>query len=666
MKYIADLHIHSKYSRATSRDCDPLHLDLWARYKGLHLIGTGDFTHAQWRQELREALVPAEEGFYVLKEEQRLAASIGGDAIIPRFVVTGEISSIYKKNGKTRKVHNVIILPSLEDGDQLAKRLEAIGNLHSDGRPILGLDCRDLLEITLETCPRAIFVPAHIWTPHFSLFGAFSGFDTIEECFEDLTPYIHALETGLSSDPPMNRRVSALDRFTLISNSDAHSPMKLAREANLFDGDFSYTAMGRAIETGEHFGGTLEFFPEEGKYHWDGHRTCGRRLSPKETIALDGICPSCGKKITIGVDHRVEELADRDIPIPLDKPFEQLIPLTEIIADTLGGSAASKKTQKEYFQMLEDLGPELEILRSVPLGEIEKSAGLCVARGVEKLRQGQVKLTPGYDGEYGTVSLFTPRELEELRGEQSLFAWEPADAVAEAMAPSAGTKPRKQSSSKGKKAKEEMIAFNQGQQAAITAANPVVAVIAGPGTGKTRTLVERIAYLIETRGVNPREITAVTFTNQAAQEMRERLIQRLGGRKAVQGLAIGTFHRVCLDLLPRKPLLNQGERRDLLRQLCQERGITTSPRVMGEEISRCKNGMAPREDLWDQTFYDAYQRRLSDLGCRDLDDILLEGLKMSPQGLSQFRYLLVDEFQDINDVQHRLVNHWASQGELFV
>ena len=291
---IADLHIHSKYSRATSRDCVPAALDFWARRKGIHLVGTGDFTHPAWRAELTEQLVPAEEGLYTLKEEAIRPGALPVEEA-PRFVVSGEISTIYKKNGAVRKVHSLIVLPDLERAEVLSRRLEAIGNLHSDGRPILGLDCRDLLEITLEAAPNAIFIPAHIWTPHFSLFGAFSGFDTIEECFEDLTPHIHALETGLSSDPPMNWRWSALDRFHLVSNSDAHSPSKLGREANLLEIPYSYTALEKALRTGRGLKGTVEFFPEEGKYHYDGHRNCKQCLSPQEAEAVGGVCPVCGK-----------------------------------------------------------------------------------------------------------------------------------------------------------------------------------------------------------------------------------------------------------------------------------------------------------------------------------------------------------------------------------
>ena len=309
--YIADLHIHSRYSRATSRECTPEYLDLWARRKGIHIVGTGDFTHPAWREELAEKLVPAENGLYVLKDEYRIKdGSVRGD-MIPRFVITGEISSIYKKNGKVRKVHSVIILPGLEDAERISNKLEQIGNIHSDGRPILGLDCHDLLEITLELCPSSVYVPAHIWTPHFSMFGAFSGFDTVEECFGDLTPHIHAVETGLSSDPPMNWRVSALDRFQLVSNSDAHSPAKLGREANLLDIPMSYEGLVQALQAGEGLYGTIEFFPEEGKYHMDGHRKCNLCLSPSDTMKYNGICPVCGRKITIGVSHRVEELADR-------------------------------------------------------------------------------------------------------------------------------------------------------------------------------------------------------------------------------------------------------------------------------------------------------------------------------------------------------------------
>ena len=311
MKMIADLHIHSRFSMATSKEGTPENLDFWARKKGISLIGTGDFTHPVWREELKERLVSEGNGLYRLRDEYVKEESRKFPGEGTRFVVSGEISSIYKKNGKTRKVHNVILLPSLEAADAMAQRLEKIGNIHSDGRPILGLDSHDLLEMMLDVCPEGILIPAHIWTPHFSVLGAKSGFDSVEECFEELAPYIHALETGLSSDPAMNWRISKLDRYQLVSNSDAHSPSKLGREANLLDIDCSYEGLYRAIQTGEGLEGTVEFFPEEGKYHFDGHRKCGVSLSPVEAERLGGICPVCGKKLTMGVDHRVEQLADR-------------------------------------------------------------------------------------------------------------------------------------------------------------------------------------------------------------------------------------------------------------------------------------------------------------------------------------------------------------------
>ncbi len=303
--YIADLHIHSRYSRATSKDCTPEYLDLWARRKGIGIVGSGDFTHPAWREELGEKLEPAEDGLYTLKKEYRIEDPAAADTMQPRFVITGEISSIYKKYGRVRKVHSLILLPGLEEAETVSRKLEAIGNIHSDGRPILGLDCHDLLEILLELCPQAVYVPAHIWTPHFSLFGAFSGFDSVEECYGDLSAYIHAMETGLSSDPPMNWRVSALDGYQLISNSDAHSPAKLGREANLLDIELSYEGLREAVQTGTGLSGTIEFFPEEGKYHYDGHRKCNICLEPLETERHHGICPVCGRKLTIGVSHRI-------------------------------------------------------------------------------------------------------------------------------------------------------------------------------------------------------------------------------------------------------------------------------------------------------------------------------------------------------------------------
>ena len=661
--YIADLHIHSRFSRATSRDCDLPHLDWWAGRKGIGLLGTGDFTHPAWRAELKEQLVPAGEGVYTLRPELRLPRGMGGEP--PRFVITGEISSIYKRDGRTRKVHNLILLPSLEAADELSARLEAIGNIHSDGRPILGLDSRDLLELTLETCPDAEFIPAHIWTPHFAMFGAFSGFDTMEACFDDLTPCIHAVETGLSSDPPMNWRVSALDCLTLVSNSDAHSPSKLGREANLLDTGRTYPELVRAIRTGEGFGGTIEFFPEEGKYHLDGHRNCGVCLTPAETAERGGVCPVCGKKLTIGVEHRVEALADRPAGFRPQgaKPFESLAPLPEIIAASTGGSAAGKKTTELYEKLLRELGPEFYILREAPVTDIEQAAGPCVAEGIRRLRLGQVDRRAGFDGEYGTITLLTPGEIQRLSGQISLFA---AEAPAEKT-----DRKRELKKTAGKQAEQPSASFseelNPEQRDAVTAAEPVVAVVAGPGTGKTKTLVARIAWLVEEQGVRPEEITAVTFTKQAAGEMRQRLEARLGGKRAVARMHIGTFHALCLELLGDVRLLGRGEALEIAGEVLRERESKGNAKNLLQAVSRVKNGAAFERAGLDAGLYEAYDARLKALGALDFDDLLTEALKLDTTGRRAFRHLLVDEFQDINDAQYSLVRAWSRGGKsLFV
>ena len=661
--YISDLHIHSRFSRATSKDCDSPHLELSARRKGIQLIGTGDFTHPAWRKELKEQLIPAGEGVYTLRDEFRLPGNSMDQR--PLFVVTGEISCIYKRNGKTRKVHNVILLPSLEAADELSAKLEAIGNIHSDGRPILGLDSRDLLELMLDTCPDAEFIPAHIWTPHFSMFGAFSDFNTIEECFDDLTPHIHAVETGLSSDPPMNWRVSQLDGLTLVSHSDAHSPAKLGREANLMDTPLTYPGMVRAIRTGEGFLGTIEFFPEEGKYHLDGHRNCGICLTPAETQARGGLCPVCGRKLTVGVEHRVEELADRPVGYRPEgaKPFESLAPLPEVLAACTGVSATCKRTVALYERMLNEMGPEFYILRQAPVAEIERLAGPCIAEGIRRLRAGKVERRAGFDGEYGTISLLTPSEIERLNGQTSLFAVEALQV--NSAAPQLEKKKMRREPKPEKTAPTEQL--NAQQQEAMTADAHHVAVIAGPGTGKTKTLVSRIVHLIRDRGVKAEEITAVTFTNQAAAEMRQRLEQSLGGKRAVSHMTIGTFHAICLKLLGSVRLIAPGDALTAAADALNACGSDPKQaKALVQAISRVKNGMAPEACGITQEEFDAYCTRLKELGALDFDDLLTEALKLDTAGRKGFRYLLVDEFQDINDVQYKLVRAWSREGKLFV
>lgn len=667
---IADLHIHSRFSRATSKEGDPEHLAYWARRKGIDLVGTGDFTHPAWRRELAEKLQPAEEGLYVLRPEYRLPDGVGGRE--PRFVVTGEISNIYKRGGKVRKVHNVILLPGLEAAEALAHKLEAIGNVHSDGRPILGLDSRDLLEITLETCPQAVFIPAHIWTPHFSLFGAFSGFDAIEECYGDLTPYIHALETGLSSDPPMNWRVSALDRFTLVSNSDAHSPMKLGREANLLDTPLSYPAVAAAIQGGAPagFAGTIEFFPEEGKYHYDGHRNCGLCLTPAEADALGGRCPVCGKKLTIGVEHRVEQLADRPEGARRGDglPFESLAPLPEAIGGSTGLGAASVKVGRQYEELLRQLGPEFYILRQAPLEDIGRVAGPCVQEGIRRLRAGQVKRTPGYDGAYGVIELLSEAEIDALSGQVTLFGASPAAGNRRAAAKKTAVAAAEDAPGAAGGAE----ALNEQQRRAVESTARAVAVVAGPGTGKTKTLVARICHLVE-QGVKPGEITAVTFTNKAAEEMRQRLGAALGDKRAARAMTIGTFHAICLEQLKGSglTLVDEYQALELAARVLGEAGLSLAPRKLLQEASRRKNGVAAGLDERYEEACRLYDEALRQQGAMDFDDLLREALARwqggPRRGVNHFSHLLVDEFQDSNAIQYELVKAWSQGGQgLFV
>jgi uncharacterized protein (TIGR00375 family) len=412
MSFLADLHVHSKYSRATSKDMCPEGLWRGAQQKGISVIGTGDFTHPAYLAELNEKLEPAGNGLFSLRKNfQRddVPASCRSDV---HFILSSEISCIYSKAGRTRKVHAVVLMPDLPAVGRLSASLAKVGNLASDGRPILGLDAKELLRMTLDASPDGLFIPAHAWTPHFSVFGASSGFDSLEECFGELAPHVHAIETGLSSDPAMNWRLSDLDGITLVSNSDAHSLAKLGREANVLDTEVSYAALSAAIRTGEGFQGTIEFFPEEGKYHYDGHRECKVRLSPQETARLGGICPVCGKPVTVGVLHRVEELADREEGYRPDGApgYTSIIPLPELIAGALGVGPASKKVGRVHAALLEELGNEFSVLREARLADIAAASNADIAAAVSLMREGKVSIEPGYDGEYGKVRIAAVRE----------------------------------------------------------------------------------------------------------------------------------------------------------------------------------------------------------------------------------------------------------------
>ena len=414
----ADLHIHSKFSRACSRDCDIPHLAAGALRKGISVLGTGDFTHPAWADELKGSLVPAEAGLLRLRPdlERDLRRHVPAACEQPvRFMLSVEISTIYRRDERTRKVHHLIYAPTFEAADRITASLAKIGNVASDGRPILGLDSRDLLEITLEAGPGCYLVPAHIWTPWFAVLGSRSGFDAVADCYGDLAGEIFAVETGLSSDPRMNWMCSSLDAYRLVSNSDAHSPPMLGREATTFTAAMDFFSIAEALRTGDGLAGTIEFYPEEGKYHLDGHRKCGIRFEPGQTRERDGACPECHKPLTIGVLHRVAELADRPDGYRPEKAagFNNLVPLAEIIGEIFSVGPKSKRVNAVIDRLVAAFGPELAILREVPADDLAVIGGTPLTEAINRLRRGEVIKDAGYDGEYGRVRLFHPGELDD-------------------------------------------------------------------------------------------------------------------------------------------------------------------------------------------------------------------------------------------------------------
>jgi DNA helicase-2/ATP-dependent DNA helicase PcrA len=417
MRLIADLHIHSKYSRACSPDMQPEGLEHWSKLKGIDIVGTGDFAHPKYLAQLQKELSEAEPGLYRLKKDP---------ASPVRFLLSVEVSLIYKHGDKTRKIHHLLLAPSLEAAAKVSAALGKRGNIDSDGRPIFGFHSSELLDLLLSVDDRCALIPAHVWTPWFSIFGSKSGYDSLEECFgAEGAKKIFALETGLSSDRPMNRRVSALDRLALVSNSDAHSPSKLGREANVLDTERSYDGVLKAfrLNTPQLFPFTIEFFPEEGKYHYDGHRDCRICLHPRESRERKGKCPSCGRPLTLGVMHRVEDLADRpwDYEHPSEKGRQRsIVPLEEILADVFDCGANTKKVREQYLKMVAELGSEFSILLDVPTGKIIPAASPKIAEAIQRVRDGKLKLLPGYDGEFGLVSIFRDREQKFKTGAGSV------------------------------------------------------------------------------------------------------------------------------------------------------------------------------------------------------------------------------------------------------
>ena len=788
MTFYADLHVHSKYSRATSRNCDLEHLALWARKKGIAVVGTGDFTHPAWRAEIREKLVPAEPGLYRLRPdleravEERLPAACRSEGTAARFLLSVEISTIYKKFDKTRKIHHLVYTPDFEAMERVTASLARIGNLHSDGRPILGLDSRHLLEIALESDPGSYLVPAHIWTPWFAALGSKSGFDAIDDCYGDLAPQIFAVETGLSSDPPMNWRVSSLDRFRLVSNSDAHSPEKLGREVCVFDTDLDYFALRRALETGEGYGGTLEFFPEEGKYHLDGHRSCEVRLSPDETRRRGGLCPVCGKPLTVGVMHRVEDLADRSgevAPPATAGAMRSLIPLPEILSEIHRVGAKSRRVAQHYESLLGRLGPELPLLDAVPLEEIRPASSTLVAEAVSRLRRQEVVREAGFDGVYGTIRLFEDAELRRYTLGASLFGEEAApvsppvdtaplagkaggaEAAEAASTPLAARRPERrppatgmartpeartpaqpagmaggleataaasaaerperrvrpaqaQTQTRGQEPSHSPALPETGppargrargrrgpaaappddpaarllsgldpdqRRAAETASGPLL-IVAGPGSGKTRTLTRRIACLVASRRASPAECLAITFTRRAANEVRDRLRTLLP--EGWEAIPVHTFHSFGLSVLRERRnaaglqrgfrIASEEERVGLLRDalglserkararlaaISHRRRTAAAPPVDGEP-----GESGEPEETSDAE--EAYRAQMETRNLIDLDDLVIRAadvLESEPPVREEYRrrhpFVSVDEYQDVDAQQVRLVRQLA-------
>jgi len=727
----ADLHVHSRFSRACSKDADIGNLAWWAARKGLSVIGTGDFTHPAWVAELAELLVPAEPGLLALKPEHtaRLRRTLPPSCQPEiRFLLSTEISTIYKRDGATRKVHHLLYAPTFEAASAITTALAKVGNLASDGRPILGLDSRHLLEITLNAGPGCFLIPAHIWTPWFAVLGSKSGFDAVPDCYLDLAEHVFAVETGLSSDPPMNWICSELDHYRLVSNSDAHSPPMLGREATTFSTAVDYFAMLRALRTGQGLAGTLNFFPEGGRYHADGHRKCGVRLLPAESVRHAGNCPKCGKPLTIGVMNRVAELADRPEGYrpPGAANSANLVSLPEIIGEIRGAGRQSKKVTMEVDRLVAALGPELHILLEADTADIGRVAGSMVGEAVTRLRKGEVIKEAGYDGEYGVIRLFRP---EELTGTEALFDIPaaggeglfdvPAPAVAqpdctglEDAGPGDGRAGAAQAGATWPVGREpdgaemggtppsgarrggtragagppdggqlggpepggpsvwhenghadgSMLAgLDPGQREAAQAPAPLL-ILAGPGTGKTRTLTRRIAVLVAERGVPPEACLALTFTRRAAVEMRERLAALLPARAG--RLMITTFHGLGLTILREHadragldPGFAVADEKARLAVAVEEAGSMAAGRRLLAEVARDPGAAGEFATL------------LASRGLVDFDGLITLPLAMLRQDpalaatlAARWRSISVDEYQDTDAAQYALLRLLAGDG----
>ncbi|MFH0976598.1 MAG: UvrD-helicase domain-containing protein [Spirochaetota bacterium] len=686
-KFIADFHIHSHFSLATSKNLTPEHLEYWARIKGLNVIGTGDCIHPGWLKELSEKLEPAENGLFRLKNEYKLDSSIKlANKNIPEqifFMLTGEISNIYKKAGKVRKVHNLCVFPDFEAVQFVQNSLKKF-NIESDGRPILGLDSKILLDIVLNSSDMSFLVPAHIWTPWFSVLGSKSGFDTIEECYDELTKHIFAVETGLSSDPAMNWTCGFLDKFKLISNSDAHSPEKLGREANLFETEIAYKSIYDALSGKDGFLGTIEFFPQEGKYHYDGHRKCGVCWDPLKTLEHNALCPVCGKPVTMGVMYRVAELADRDgkEKFANKREFYSITSLPDILAELMNKKSNSNKTvRSEYFRLIENLGSEFHILLFADIEDIKSAGGELLAEGIKKLRTGNVLIDEGYDGEFGRIKVFSKEELASFAG-SSLFGTNDAQDTGNLTNKSSSVKfnIREFQTLKAKTNLNDIvpdesfsgIKLSAEQSEAVKHFSGPCMVLAGPGSGKTRILTERIKYLTMERGIDPANILAITFSNKAADEIRTRIRED----NDTINPAICTFHAFGMSVLKshykifERPehfyIIDPEEKKEIIEEIAAASGRDikkTGKKTI--EIEKYKQGISAETDI---SFFVDYNRNLQIRGAFDLDDLIslpVELFQTYPDIAAKYRkqhqWILIDEFQDINAKQFELITELSGK-----
>ena len=672
MYFYTDLHIHSKYARATSKNADLENMALWALKKGISVIGTGDFTHPAWFTILQEKLVPAEPGLFRLRPDIENHLPTTPESIPPRFLLQVEVSTIYKKNNAVRKIHHLIYVPDFQAAQHLIQRLARIGNLHADGRPILGLDSRNLLDITLETSPDAYLIPAHIWTPWFAVLGAHSGFDTLTECYADLTPYLFAVETGLSSDPPMNWQISQLNPYVLVSNSDAHSPPKIGREATIFHTQQDYYSILHALKTGHGYVGTIEFFPEEGKYHLDGHRTCRIRLLPEQTKEYHHHCPECGEKLTLGVLYRVQQLADQK-PVPPTKAGKvvNLIPLTEILAEILQTYPNSKKVQHIYHQLLTTLGTELNILQHTPLEDFPHT---LLAEAISRLRSGKIHCQAGYDGEYGTIKLFEAEELQHKIYGHTLFQELLKSPTPQPLIPQTIPKqtPKPAPTHVFKKASylpdnhtQTFQHLDSLQEAALSIVDKPLLILAGPGSGKTHTLTYWLLALISQHNISPQRCLAITFTKRAAHEIQQRLYS-LKPQHLKHTVHVHTFHSLALFFLQKygyllslKPdfeIPSIAQRLQLLREkLHISEKKAQSSLSMISLAKRHHKTPSPSQNL---RIYQVYQQEMGERNWLDFDDLIMLACQIIPRMPERlFHYVVVDEFQDIDSAQYQLLQN---------